>query len=148
MVYEQANHSRKDSYLQKGAHWTWNFLNEPPHDKTNKLHMCPANTQISLGIRPVWSESSLSAWRKIWSLATHWVHSKDSDQTGRMPRLIWVFACYTIILSCCGSNKYLKPGPEAKWIESQVCNLISIPDWQVGASAKQSHVTSWRLVMK
>ena len=37
----------------------------------------PAKTQISLGIRPVWSESSLSAWRKLGSLATHWVHSED-----------------------------------------------------------------------
>ena len=43
-------------------------------------------------IRVVWSESSLSAWRKPGSLATHWAHSEDSDQTGRMPRLIWVFA--------------------------------------------------------
>ena len=48
--------------------------------------------KISLRIRPVWSESSLSAWRKLGSLATHWTHSKDFDQTGRMPRLIWVFA--------------------------------------------------------
>ena len=38
------------------------------------------------------SESFLSAWRKLGSLATHWAHSKDSDQTGRMLRLIWVFA--------------------------------------------------------
>ena len=52
----------------------------------------PAKTQISLGIRPVWSESSLSAWRKLGSVATSWAHSEDSDQTGRMPRLIWVFA--------------------------------------------------------
>ena len=52
----------------------------------------PAKTQISLGIRPVWSESSLSAWRSNGSLATHKAHSEDSDQTGRMPRLIWVFA--------------------------------------------------------
>ena len=29
------------------------------HDKTNKMTVCPAKTQISLGIRPVWSESSL-----------------------------------------------------------------------------------------
>ena len=34
---------------------------EPPHDKTNKWHMRPAKTQISLGIRPVWSEYSLCA---------------------------------------------------------------------------------------
>ena len=68
----------------------WTF--EP---KPNKWHVCPAKTQISLGIRPVWSESSLSPWRKLGSLCTHWVHSKDSDQTGRMPRLIWVFAGHT-----------------------------------------------------
>ena len=37
----------------------------------------PAKTQISLGIRPVWSESSLSAWRKLGSLATNWAHSED-----------------------------------------------------------------------
>ena len=41
------------------------------------------------------------------SLATHWEHSEDSDQTGRMPRLIWVFAGRTVILlvlSWGGSN--------------------------------------------
>ena len=50
------------------------------------------NLQVSLGIRPVWTYSSL---------CTQWVakdpsflhaDSKDSEQTGRMPRLIWVFA--------------------------------------------------------
>ena len=49
--------------------------------------------QISLGICPVWSESSLSAWRKLGSLATHWAHSENSEQTGWMPRPIclrWV----------------------------------------------------------
>ena len=40
-------------------------------------------TQISLGIRPVLSESSLSAWRSIGSLATHKAHSEDSDQTAQ-----------------------------------------------------------------
>ena len=34
---------------------------EPRHDKTNKMSVRPAMTQISLGIRPVWSESSLCA---------------------------------------------------------------------------------------
>ena len=56
--------------------------------KTTKWHVHPVKTQINLGI---WSESLLSAWRKLVSLATHWVHSEDSDQTGQMPRLIWVF---------------------------------------------------------
>ena len=75
-----------------------------------KVSMRPVKTQISLGIRPVWSESSLSAWRKLGSLATHWVRSEDSDQTGRMPRLIWVFAGGTLILlvlSCLGSYVFL-----------------------------------------
>ena len=66
--------------------------------KPTKWHVRPAKTQISLGICPAWSESSLSAWRKFGSLAAHWAHSKDSDQTGRMPRLIWVFAGRTVIL--------------------------------------------------
>ena len=35
----------------------------------------PAKTQISLGIPQVWSKSSLSAWRKLGSLTTHWAHS-------------------------------------------------------------------------
>ena len=75
--------------------------------KPTKWHVRPAKTQISPGICPAWSESSLSAWRKLGSLATHWAHSEDSDQTGQMPRLIWVFARCTLILlvlSWCGSH--------------------------------------------
>ena len=45
--------------------------------KPTKWHVRPPKTQISLGIHPVWPESSLSAWRKLGSLATHWVHSED-----------------------------------------------------------------------
>ena len=48
--------------------------------KPAKWHVRPAKTQISLGIRPVWSESSLSAF------------FMRTAKTGRMPRLIWVFA--------------------------------------------------------
>ena len=60
--------------------------------KPTKWHVRPAKTQIRLGIRPVWSESSLFARSKLGYLATHWAHSEDSDQTGRMPMLIWVFS--------------------------------------------------------
>ena len=69
--------------------------------------MRPAKIHICVGIRPVWSESSLSAWRKLGSLATHWAHSEGSDQTGQMPKLISVFAGRTVtllVLSCCGSS--------------------------------------------
>ena len=60
--------------------------------KPTQWHVRPAKTQISLGFHPVWAESSLCA---------HWVakdpsflhaDNEDSDQTRRMPRLIWVFA--------------------------------------------------------
>ena len=52
----------------------------------------PAKTQISLGIRPAWSESSLCAQ---WvAKDTRFLHAdrENTDQTGWMPRLIWVFA--------------------------------------------------------
>ena len=71
---------------------------EPWQDKTNKVSVCPVKTQISLGICPVWSGSSLSAWRDLGSLATHWAHCEDSDQTGQTPKLIWVFAGHTVTL--------------------------------------------------
>ena len=63
--------------------------------KPTKWPLRPAKTQISLGIRPVWSESSLSTWRNIGPLTTYWAHREDSDQTGLMPRLNWVFAGHT-----------------------------------------------------
>ena len=46
------NHS---FYLQPCSYMKF----EPPHDKTNKMSVRPAKTQICLGIHPVWSESSL-----------------------------------------------------------------------------------------
>ena len=75
------------------THWGCDKMKtEPQDDKTNKMTFAASEDQISLGIRLVWSEYSLSAWRKSGSLATHWAHSEDSDQTGRMPRLFSLFA--------------------------------------------------------
>ena len=57
-------------------------------------------------------ESWLSSWIKLGSLATHWVHNEDSDQTGWMPRPIWVFAgriVTLLVLSCRGSSLFLDP---------------------------------------
>ena len=51
--------------------------------KPTKLPVRQVNTD-----QPGRSESSLSAWRHIGPLYC----SEDSDQTGWMPRLIWVFA--------------------------------------------------------
>ena len=69
-------------------------LFEQHHDKTNKMTVRPVKTWLSLGIRPVWSESSLCAqWvakdpsflhadRELWSdwadaqadLSLRWAH--------------------------------------------------------------------------
>ena len=52
---------------------------EPPHDKTSKTTVRPAKTQISLGIRPVWAESSLCAqWVAKYPSFLH-ADSEDSD---------------------------------------------------------------------
>ena len=59
--------------------------------KPTKWHVRRAKTQTILGIRPVWSESSLCA---IWVAKDQafFMRSVKTAQTGRMPRLIWVFA--------------------------------------------------------
>ena len=67
--------------------------------KPTNWHVRPAKTQISLGIRPFWSESLLCA--KWVAKDPSFLHadSEDTDQTGRMPRLILVFAgrtCYFV----------------------------------------------------
>ena len=102
---------------------------EPRHDKTNKMSVRPAKTQISLGIRPVWSASSL---------CTQWVakdpsflneDSEGSDQTGRMPRMIWVIAGHTLtllVLSCRGSYHDMKKNPVPRTI--MIKSVFGAPD--------------------
>ena len=90
--------------------WRWHKALKPCErrpDKSNNVTVRPAKTEISLGIRPVWSESSLCAQWIAKDLSFLHADSEDSDQTGQMPRLIWVFAGRTIILlvlSCLGSS--------------------------------------------
>ena len=48
-------------------------------------HLCAQQRQISLGIRPVWSEYSLSTWRNIGSSATHWAQAKTLIRLGGCP---------------------------------------------------------------
>ena len=98
------------------------------HNKTkpNKISVRPAKTQISQS-----------------SLCTEWVandpsclhaDSKDSDQNGQMPRLIWVFAGRTLILlvlSCPSSNGLhhsfisLKLKPNIKHMLSNFSQLMN-----------------------
>ena len=79
---------------------------EPRHDTTNKMSVYPPKSQISLGIRPVWSESSLYVQWIAKDPSFLYADSEGFDQTGRMPRLIWVFAGRTatlLVLSWGGS---------------------------------------------
>ena len=72
---------------------------EPLHDKTNKM-----------AVRPVWSESSLSAWRSIGSLATHWAqHGLWSDWADAQADLSLRWAHTHFVLSCRGSYVHIKP---------------------------------------
>ena len=59
--------------------WAWQII---------IIIMTYTKNLISLGILPVWSESSMS-------LTTLKAPSADSDLTRRMPRLNWVFAGFT-----------------------------------------------------
>ena len=77
--------------------------------KPTKWHVRPAKTQISLGIRPVWSESLLCAQWVAKDPSLLHADSEDSDQTGWMPRLICVFAGRTVtllVLSWAGSSYF------------------------------------------
>ena len=74
---------------------------EPPHDKTKKMKMRPRQTQISLGIRPVLIRvftvcSVSSSGPKLSSCRQRRLIRLGGcpgwTQTGRMPRLNWVFA--------------------------------------------------------
>ena len=58
--------------------------------------MCaPAKTQISLGIHPVWSKSSLSAWRKLGSLATLLNAHAQADLSLRYAHSSFCWFCHT-----------------------------------------------------
>ena len=63
-------------------------------------------------IRPVWSESSLCAQCVAKNPMLLHADSEDSDQTGRMPRLIWVFARRTAILLVLSCRESYTLGPK------------------------------------
>ena len=77
------------------------FTNHMSHLMTKQQNDCALSKDSDQpGIRQVWSESSLSAWRNTGSLATHWAHSEDSDQTGRIKN----FSC-----TCSSTRKSPNP---------------------------------------
>ena len=78
------------------------------HCTTNKITVCPAKSRISLGICPVWSESSLCAeWVAKGPSFLH-ADSKDSDQTGRMPFVSFVMRRFWLASPSSVTVKILK----------------------------------------
>ena len=95
------------------------FTNNVSHLVTKPTKwLRPAKTQISLGIRPVWSESLLCVQWVAKDPGFLHVDSEDSDQTGRMPRLIWVFAVRTLSLLV------------LSWSGSFLLSLLHLVVWQ------------------
>ena len=76
--------------------WQLAVLVEPSHDKTNKMIINAHSDQSLCCLH----EEALGSWLPI-------KHTAKTDQTGRMPRLIWVFAGHRsvilLVLLCCGS---------------------------------------------
>ena len=83
--------------------------------KPTKWHVRPAKTQITLGIHPVWSESSL---------CTQWV-AKDSSfleaDSEDSDRLIWVFAGRT-----CHLVGFVTMGLKCFFLSWLVMNIVQI----------------------
>ena len=67
---------------------------EPPHDKTNKVACAPSEDSD----QPSLIRTFAVRMKKAWVLSYQLSAREDSDQTGRLPRLIWVFAGRTVIL--------------------------------------------------
>ena len=97
--------------------------------KPTKWHVRPTKTQISLCIRPVWSESSMYTQYVAKDPSFLHADSEDSDQTGRMPSLIWVFAgrtCHFVVVVMAKPTKWhVRPaktqislGIRPNWLES------------------------------
>ena len=117
--------------------------------KPIKWPVHPAKTQISLGICPVWSESSLSAWKHLGSLPILRAHSKDSDQTRWMSRLICVFAGCTcpfvgfvmLWLKCIPSVK----GAIGDRNQSPLCLIRTFHGYLVWIEKSAQRVTVWHI---
>ena len=106
-------------------------LNEPPHDKTKKWHVRPAKTQISPGIRPGWSESSLYTHRvakdrsffsfgerRLWP---DWTDAQ-ADLSLRWAHMLFCLFCHEVAQICWTKIWYSPPcNPNANhWVRSLI----------------------------
>ena len=102
---------------------------EPPYDKTNKVTVRPVKTQISMGIRPVWSESLL---------CTQWVAKDPSSNLldkffhyfRAGPKLIDVTDVHFQVHVLRFCTKSYKDDPNDLCRVMRIC-VPSIPSWQI-----------------
>ena len=81
----------KKSVIYRSRLWDIS-LHEPPHDKTNKMTVRPAKTQISRCIRPVWSESLLCAQ---WVAKDQsFLHADWADLSLRWAHMTFCWFCH------------------------------------------------------
>ena len=95
-------------------------------NKKNNIYPCkPQFYYIKVGFKGV--KIILVCFRdgKLGSLAVHWAHSEDADQTGRMPRLIWVFAGHTCHFVGF-VMRWLEWLPVRKWVCSHLRQIIVV----------------------
>ena len=116
--------------VNKSSHYPFiRAIIEPQHDKTNKVSVRPAKTQIRLDIRPVWSVFTvrmkkawvlsypLSTQRRLWShwadaqadLSLHWAHTHFVGFV--MSRFIYLVSCSSVPPKI----TILSPSIEAEW---------------------------------
>ena len=91
----------------------------------NQQDDCTQRRQISLGVRPVWSESSLcTQWVAKDPSILH-VDYEDSDQTGWMPRLICIFAGRTCHFVGFAMRRLISSSLHQKQIETRYQQMKS-----------------------
>ena len=97
-----------------------------PKTQTKDVHACTHRANCGKLYSSLYK---FKRWDASWqNQQNECAHSEDSDQTGRMPRLIWVFAgriTTLLVLSCRGSNW-------DAW--NNYCNLTNIWTVLVGCS--------------
>ena len=96
---EDKNNEVKGEVWYHKSHYFFAFFIWAASWQNQQNGMCPAKTQISLVIRPIWPESLMCAHCVAKGPSFLHADSEDSEQTGWMPRLIWVFSgCNAILL--------------------------------------------------
>ena len=139
LLWVKSEHSGR---LQGYANWSGPstagmFMLGPLYAWCETFNISPPNNTIiepptKRCIFPGWSESSLSAWRKLGCLATNWAHS----------RLIWVFAgctCHFVGFIMCLLN-YHKT-------ESGFCFSDLIVKWGSVAGASPAQTINLRTLV-